>query len=111
MSRNPCLDVASAELSAAGIRDVVPSHGGKHLQIRWKVNGHEKRMYSMAITPSDVNAEHNVRARMLREDGILVDQPKTIEALAPKLPQRVATLEGHVAKLMKDIAELKLKLT
>jgi hypothetical protein len=67
----------------------------------------------MAITPSDVNAQHNVRAtirRMLREDGIQVDRPKTTAARAPNMQQRMATVEGHVAQLRKEIAELKRKI-
>jgi len=110
MSRNPCLDAALRELAAAGIRDVIQSHGSKHLQLRWSVNGHAERMYSMAITPSDVNAPHNVRAtirRMLREDGIMVDQPKSTAVPAPKPSHRLAALEGRVANLERENRELK----
>jgi hypothetical protein len=37
--RNPCLEVALRELEAVGIRDVEQVRGGKHLQLRWQVNG------------------------------------------------------------------------
>ena len=114
MSRNPCLDAALREFAVAGIRDVTQAHGSKHLQLRWQVNGHPPRMYSFALTPSDVNAPLNVRAtirRMLREDGIQVDQPKSAAAPAPKLHHRIASLEGRVTDLEREQRELKTLLT
>ncbi len=115
MSRNRCLDAALRELANYGIRDVAQSHGGKHLQLRWQVNGHTPRMYSCPITPSDVRSAANTRAdirRMLREDGIIIviKQPKISAPPAPKLQHRVATLEGQVAALRQELAALKLTL-
>ena len=72
--KNPCLAVALRELEAAGVRGVEQAHGGKHLQLRWRVNGHDMRIYSMPCTPSDFRSPRNVRAdirRLLREDGVL----------------------------------------
>ncbi len=77
--KNPCLEAALRELDAAGIRDVERSYAGKHLQLRWRINGYQQRMYSMPLTPSDVRSAANVRAeirRMLRNDGILLEHPK-----------------------------------
>jgi len=114
VKRNPCLEAALDELSAVGIRDVIQSHGAKHPQIRWRVNGGVERMYVVTGTPSDVRSVPNTRAdirRALRADGVPVDQPKTITAPAPKLPQRVATLEGHITALRKELAELKKLIT
>jgi hypothetical protein len=114
MSRNPCLDAALRTLDDAGVRNVTQAHGGKHLQLRWQVNGHPQRMYSFALTPSDINAPHNVRAtirRMLREDGIQVDQPKSTAAPAPKPSHRLAALEGRVSNLERENRELKALIT
>jgi hypothetical protein len=113
VSRNPCLDAALRELAAAGIRDVIQSHGGKHLQLRWTVNGHSERMYSMALTPSDVRAPQNVRAairRMLREDGILIEPLKANVPAPPKASHRIASLEGRVAALEQKLKALQSEL-
>ena len=110
MSRNPCLDIALRELGAAGIRNITQGYGSKHLQLRWRVNGHPERMYSMALTPSDVRAPYNVRSdirRLLRDDGIIIDAPKSAVAPAPKLSQRLAALEGRVAILERENRELR----
>jgi hypothetical protein len=73
--RNPCLEIALRELEAVGIRDVEQVRGGKHWQLRWQVNEHGLRVYTIPGTPGDWRSPHNVRAeirRMLREDGLLV---------------------------------------
>jgi hypothetical protein len=73
--KNPCLEAALSELAAAGIRDVERACGGKHLQLRWRVNGHAPTMYSLPVTPSDVRSSRNTRSdvrRLLREDGLLI---------------------------------------
>jgi hypothetical protein len=106
--KNYCLEAALQELGRHGIRDVTKSFGSKHLQIRWSVNGHPERMYSMAVSPSDTNAIHAVRAairRMLREDGIMADQPKSPVSV-PKPSHRIASLESRVATLEKKIETL-----
>jgi hypothetical protein len=102
--RNPCLEVALRELEAVGIRDVERVRGGKHWQLRWQVNEHGLRIYTLPGTPSDWRSSHNVRAeirRMLREDGLLAapERPEPAPpSAAPKI-DRVAELERRVAAL------------
>ena len=102
--RNPCLEIALRELEAVGIRDVEQVRGGKHWQLRWQVNGHGLRVYTIPGTPGDWRSPHNVRAeirRMLREDGLLVAPERSEPAppsAAPKI-DRVAELERRVAAL------------
>lgn len=62
MRTNPCLQAALGELEAAGIRGVEVVPGGKHPQIRWKVNGHGLRVFSVAGSPSDWRAPKNTRS-------------------------------------------------
>jgi hypothetical protein len=72
--RNACLDAAVAELKAAGVRDYQVARGGKHLQLRWSVNGHGLRMLTIPVTPSDWRSPANTRSdlrRLLRQDGLL----------------------------------------
>lgn len=102
--RNPCLEAALKELDAAGIRDVEQAHGGKHLQLRWQVNGHGLRIYSMPKTASDWRAVHNTRAgirRLLREDGVLIEPERAESASSPPPPKvdRLAELEHRVQAL------------
>jgi hypothetical protein len=88
--RNPCLDAALRELDAAGIRDVEQVRGGKHWQLRWQVDGHGLRVYSLPGTPSDWRSPHNTRAdirRMLREDGVLT-APERAEPPPPPTPKQ-----------------------
>jgi hypothetical protein len=108
MSRNPCLEAALSELAKVGIRDVERSYGGKHLQIRFRINGTE-RMYSMPITPSDVRSASNTRAgirRMLREDGMLLTPER--KPAAAKAPDRITLLERRVAQLERQVLVLSL---
>src|SRR5262245_16040047 len=101
--RNECLAVALRELAAVGLRDVEQVHGGKHLQLRWQVNGHGLRVYNIPVTASDWRAVHNTRAgirRMLREDGVL-HAPERQEPAPPPTPKpdRLTALEQRVAAL------------
>jgi hypothetical protein len=104
--RNSCLDVALKVLADAGVRDVEQVHGGKHLQLRWRVNGHPLRVYTVPVTPSDWRSEHNTRAdvrRLLREDGVGVagtSEPATPPA---RKPDRIGELEQRVARLEEAI--------
>lgn len=89
--RNPCLEAALRELEAAGVRNVERAYGSKHLQLRWAINGHPRRMYSMPVTPSDVRAAANTRTgirRLLRMDGaIAAPAPrKAVRAAEPARP-------------------------
>jgi hypothetical protein len=106
--KNDCLAAGLAELEAAGIRDVERVYGGKHLQLRWRVNGHATRMYSMPITPSDVRSPANTRAgirRLLREDGALTTpEPKPKPATNP--PDRITAMEHRIATLEQRLAKL-----
>ena len=112
MRKNPCLEAALKELEAVGIRQVEQVVGGKHLQVRWQVNGHGLRVYNMAQTASDWRSVHNTRAgirKMLREDGMLT-RPERVEPTTPsitpkqdrftKLEQRVETLENLVRTIL-----------
>jgi hypothetical protein len=104
--KNPCLTAALGVLEECGVRDVEQAHGGKHLQLRWRVNGHDMRIYSMPGTPSDVRSPRNVRAdirRLLREDGVLVTQERAASPPARK-PDRVTLLERRVAALEQALA-------
>jgi hypothetical protein len=102
--RNPCLEIALRELEAVGIRDVERVRGGKHWQLRWQVNEHGLRIYTLPGTPSDWRSSHNVRAeirRMLREDGLLAAPERPEEptlAPTPKL-DRLAQLERRMTML------------
>lgn len=104
--RNDCLNAALQELSAAGVRDIARAYGGKHMQLRWQVNGTE-RMYVLPITPSDVRAAANVRAdirRILREDGLLITAER--RPPAPKTPDRITLLERRIVALEQRLAVL-----
>jgi hypothetical protein len=106
--KNPCLDAALRELADAGIRDVQRSFGGKHLQLRWRANGHGMRMYTLALTPSDWRGPRNVAAdirRMLREDGMLIAAPPKPSPPSPKPPDRISELEARVAALESALRE------
>ncbi len=100
--KNECLEAALRELAAVGIRDVIRSFGGKHLQIRWRVNGAGERSYSMPTTPSDVRSAANTRARirqMLKADGLLLEPVAKPPPRQPSLAERVATLERRLTFL------------
>jgi hypothetical protein len=108
--RNPCLEIALAELESAGIRGIERTYGGKHQQLRWRVNGGALRIYAIPGTPSDVRSPLNVRAdirRLLRADGVAVGPEKTESSpLQPRKPDRVTELEQRVAALERAIAQL-----
>jgi hypothetical protein len=93
----------SGNCSAVGIRDVKQVRGGKHWQVRWQVNGHELRVYSLPGTPSDWRSPHNVRAdirRMLREDGLLVTPERPAPTPTPTLkPDWLVELERRMQAL------------
>ena len=102
--RNPCLEAALKELDAAGVRDVVQASGGKHVQLRWQVDGHGLRIYSLPKTASDWRAVHNTRAgirRLLREDGMLVEPERAAPPAAPPAPKvdRITELERRLQAL------------
>jgi hypothetical protein len=114
MSRNPCLDAALRELNAAGIRDVERVNGGKHLQLRWRVNGHALRVFTVPGSPSDWRSPHNTRAdirRLLRADGIITAPESASESAAtPRkldpVPVRLDAIEhrlGAVEDLIRDL--------
>ena len=109
--KNPCLTAALEELSAAGIRDITQSYGGKHLQLRWKVNGVGERMYVLPATPSDFRSAANTRGairRLLRADGMLTTAER--RPPAPKAPDRVTLLERRVVALEQRLAVLEQRL-
>ena len=105
--KNTCLEAALRELELAGIRDIEQVHGGKHLQLRWSVNGHGQRTYTMPATPGDtVHGPRNTRAgirRILREDGVI----QQIKIHPPsKPPDRMAMMEQRMTALELVVAEL-----
>jgi hypothetical protein len=111
--KNPCLDAALDVLTACGIRNITRSVGSKHLQLRWRIDGHPERMVSLPVTPSDFRSAANTRAQvrhMLREDGVITDPIRTPAPPPPTLTRRVAMLEGLVATLRRELAELKQRL-
>jgi hypothetical protein len=99
--KNDCLEAALQELDLAGVRNVEQAHGSKHLQLRWTVNGHVRRVYTLPSTPSDpLRGPRNTRAqirRLLRDDGVLQQIPKAQPASRP--PDRITKLEQRVAAL------------
>lgn len=105
--KNACLEIALRELETAGVRGIEQARGAKHLQLRWRVNGCDMRMYTIPCTPSDVRAPNNVRAdvrRLLRQDGVLtMSEPKVPPSKPPNcitmLEQRCAALEQRCAAL------------
>jgi hypothetical protein len=107
--KNPCLEAALQELDAAGIRDVERAYGGKHLQLRWQVNG-ERRMHSMPATPSDLRSAANTRAQIrqkLRADGRLVDpssRPGKIKP--PSVQEQLRELRVEIRNLRERIVKL-----
>jgi hypothetical protein len=109
--KNECLTAALQELSAAGVRDVKRSYGGKHLQLRWTgMNGAGERMYSLPCTPSDIRSAANTRAeirRILREDGMLPTAER--RPPAPRPLDRVTVLERRVATLEQRLAVIEQK--
>jgi len=113
--KNECLEAALSELELVGIRGVEQVYGGKHLQLRWSVNGHVRRVYTMPVTPGDnIRGPRNTRAdirRMLREDGVL-QQTKTQPPVKPpdrmtRVEQRMVTLESAVVELQKQIRAIR----
>ena len=105
--KNECLEIALRELKAVGVRDIEQVRGGKHLQLRWRVNGQDARFFTLPCTPSDIRSPHNVRAdirRLLREDGVLTTTPKPPPV--PRQPDRITILERRVATLERDVQQL-----
>jgi hypothetical protein len=106
MKTNPCLQAALGELEAAGIRDVVVVPGGKHPQIRWKVNGHALRVFTVAGSPSDWRAPKNTRSdirRALRADGVLTAPAPRPPQQPARKPDRIGDLERRVAVLEQEL--------
>lgn len=112
--RNVCLDVALFELDQAGVRDVKRVRGSKHLQLRWQINSHGLRVYTIPGSPSDWRAPKNVRSdirRMLREDGIAVaSKLEASPSPSPPPPPPTAPLSDRVAELERRVARLERKL-
>lgn len=109
--KNPCLEVAMNELAKVGIRDVTHSFGGKHQQIRFRVNGAAECMYVLPSTPSDFRSAANVRAdirRILKEDGMLTTTER--RPPAPRPPDRVTLLERRIVALEQRNAMLEQRL-
>lgn len=107
--RNDCLKAALDELAAAGIRDVIQVPGGKHPQIRWRMNG-QLQVYSLPATPSDCRAPANTRTdvrRLLKAAGRLFDQPKPVRVRPPSIQEEVRLLKLEVRNLKAEMAEIR----
>jgi hypothetical protein len=105
--KDSCMAAALRELEAAGVRDIEQARGGKHPQLRWRVNGRPLRVYSVPGSSSDWRSAHNVRAdvrRMLREDG--VDTAAEPKPPPPKSPDRITALTQRVAALEQTVMQL-----
>lgn len=108
--KNPCLDIALAELEKAGVRDIQIARGSKHPQVRFRVNGGPVRAFTVPGTPSDQRSPANTRRDLrilLRQCGVDLNQERPKPP--PKKPDRIALLERRVAalehaftKLLKD---------
>ena len=106
MTANP-REIVIAELKQAAVREIEVVQGGKHDQVRWKVNGSEPRFITIPGSPSDWRSEANLKAdvrRMLRADGLLVDP--TPAKPRPKPPDRLSRLEQTVRSLEQRLAKL-----
>ena len=106
MRNNPCLEIARTELKRVGIRDVEVAHGGKHPQLRFRINGGPLHVFAVPGSPSDwrsaENTKHELR-RLLRELGVLTipERPEPPPRPAPK-PDRFAELERRM-KALEDL--------
>jgi hypothetical protein len=107
--KNACLDAATDELAAVGIRSTTVVHlGSGHTQVRWRYNGSEERFVNLASTPSDFRAPRNVRAevrRLLKEDGLITDKAKVMAPVV-KPGHRWAAAEGRIGLLEETIKRL-----
>jgi hypothetical protein len=110
--RNECLIAALDELAKVGIRDVVQAHGSKHLQLRWRTNGHGERFYAVPGSASDHRSHLNVRAdirRMLRADGLIAEQPSkpSPPVVKAKTPDRISLIEMRLRAVELELEKLK----
>jgi hypothetical protein len=104
--KNECIAAAIAELSDHAIRDVEIVRGGKHYQVRFRVNGGPQRVVTTPCTPSDWRDPENTRRdvrKILRADGVIV-APEP--APPPRTPSRVELLERRIAALERAIETL-----
>jgi hypothetical protein len=106
--KNPCLDIALAELESAGVRDVIVARGSKQPQVRFRVNGGPVRAFTVPGTPSDQRSPANTRRdvrNLLRQCGVSMDRERP--APPAKKPDRVALLERRVAAIEHALAKIK----
>jgi hypothetical protein len=107
MARNPCLAAALAELEAAGIRDVTVAYGGKHPQLRFRINGGALHVFAVPGTAGDWRSPANTRSelrRYLRAAGVYLEEPQAKGA--ERVPSRVELLERRVAELERRLAQV-----
>ena len=107
--RNPCLDGRLRRLEECGIRDIEQARGGKHPQLRFRINGGAAlHVYSVPGTPSDWRSPTNTKAelrRYLREQGVIT-APERPASPPPRQPSRVELLEQRIATLETRLAAL-----
>jgi hypothetical protein len=105
--KNPCLDIALAELESAGVRDIQIARGSKHPQVRFRINGGPVQVFSVPGTPGDWRSPQNTRAdikKFLRECG--VPEPERSRKQPLKKPDRITLLERRVDALEHQLTKL-----
>jgi hypothetical protein len=106
--KNECIAAAIAELADHAVRDVEIVRGGKHYQIRFRVNGGPQRVITTPCTPGDWRDPENTRRdvrKILRADGVIV-APEPRPAAPPRKPDRVTLLEKRIAALERAVETL-----
>jgi hypothetical protein len=106
--KNECIAAAIAELADHAIRDVEIVRGGKHYQIRWRVNAGPQRVISTPCTPSDWRDPENTRRdvrKVLRADGVIA-APDPKPAAPPRRLSRVELMEQRITALERAVAQL-----
>jgi hypothetical protein len=105
--KNECIAAAIAELSDHAVRDVEIVRGGKHYQVRWRVNAGPQRVITTPCTPGDWRDPENTRRdvrKILRADGVIGVKPDP--APPPRTLSRVELLERRLAALERAVETL-----
>jgi hypothetical protein len=109
-TKNPCVNAAAEELERAGIRDIELGYGGRHPQVRFRINGGPLHIFAVAGTPSDWRSAENTRRDLrqrLREIGVIVATEPKLTTPPPRQPDRVTLLEQRVATLEAALSKLR----
>jgi hypothetical protein len=104
-TKNSCVNAAAEELERVGIRDIELEYGGRHPQLRFRINGGPVRIFAVPGSPSDWRSPENTRRdmrKLLREAGVIV-APEPRPTPPPRAPDRVAMLEQRIAALERAV--------